>query len=56
MTSTGGGNITCAQYLEQQNYTGATCNCTISFTLDQSFDVCRRDFVLKMFIEINISG
>ena len=45
MTTSGGGNLTCAQYLEQQNYTGATCNCSITFTLDQSYNVWRINFL-----------
>jgi hypothetical protein len=35
---------TCADVLQNANYTGASCTCTINFTLDASFNV-RRSFI-----------
>ncbi|CAF0818235.1 unnamed protein product [Rotaria sordida] len=36
--STTAANTTCAQALENANYTGQTCTCRINFALDKSFD------------------
>jgi len=39
--STTGSNVTCADVLKNNNYTGASCICTKTITLDKPFTVSK---------------
>lgn len=67
ISSTSPGNLTCADLLQNANYTGANCTCVKNFTLENDFQVCRCSssssvwidrfemfFVRAMFISITV--